>query len=57
LNSLDNDIIGHNNPTIVFECSWRNIKKILKNLPSNKKLFESYNNLTKIQILKDFTDK
>ncbi len=57
MNSLDNDIIGHNNPTIVFECSWRNIKKILKNLPSNKKLFESYNNLTKIQILKDFTDK
>ena len=33
------------------------MKSILKNFPHNKILFETYNNLTKVHIIKDFIDK
>ena len=33
------------------------MKKICKNFPHNKSLFETYNNLTKVHILKDLPDK
>ena len=33
------------------------MKILLKNFPHNKILFETYNNLTKVHIIKDFIDK
>ena len=41
---------------MIFECSWKDIKNILKTFPENEELFDNFVNLSRVFIFQSFNE-
>ena len=49
-------MVAKKNQTVIFECSWKDIKSVLKTFPENEELFDTFDNLSCVFLFQSFKE-